>query len=131
MITGGRSCEKLKTPYLFFRMVHDHQTWQIGDFWWEELTYRVTWSFLARSLATKFGKLVNHGEVKKLKRSHLLQTHWSHEVMLRTKNQIFLPHKTYDHQTMQGADVWYREAHHKAARLWLRDRKRSCIKLNT
>ena len=40
----ARSYHKLKTWYLLFRKVYDHQTWQSGDLRWEEPTYGVTWS---------------------------------------------------------------------------------------
>ena len=51
-------------------------------------------------MAMKPGKLLTFGEVKTSMKS--LQ-------------------KTYGHQTLQGADEWWRKAHNEVVRLWSRD----------
>ena len=71
-----RSRDKLKAKYLLFWKVYGRQTWQGGNLWWGKLTHNVRWpsdhvitrdhvtnwklniSFPARSLATKYRRLV-------------------------------------------------------------------------
>ena len=49
----------------------------------------------------------------------------------KLKTKCFFLQKTYDQQTLQGADVWWGEAHNEIARLWSRDPKRSRVNLKT
>ena len=61
--------------------------------------------------------------------------HWQHSEVtwgyVTNKIKYFFLQKKYGHQPLQGADVWWGEAHDEVARLWSRDHKRSCIKLKT
>ena len=64
---------------------------------------------------------------------------WSHMSLwppghLRSRNKLkmkcFFLQKTYGHQNLQGADIWWGKAHNGVARLWSRNHKISCVKLN-
>ena len=49
----------------------------------------------------------------------------------KVKIKYFFLQKTYGHQTLQGADIWWDKAHNEVARLWSRDHKRSWVKFKT
>ena len=100
--------------------------WQIGDVWSRDKLKVYNTSSLARPMDMKHGKLVIYGEVNAPMKSHIPLTTWSHEVTWQTENKIFLQ-KAYGQQTLQGADVWWGEAHNEVARLWSRDHKRSRV----
>ena len=46
---------------------------------------------------------------------------------LRTK--YFFLQKTYEHQTLQDANIWWGKTHNVVAQLWSRNQKRSRVKL--
>ena len=103
--------------------------WQLGDAYYVTNQKRNI-SSLAKSMATKLGKLVAYAKAKQPKKSHVPLTTWSYVVMSQTKNKIFFPSdNVWLQKTLQGADVWWVEAHNEVAQLWWRNHKRSSVKL--
>ena len=49
----------------------------------------------------------------------------------KLKTEYFSLQKTYGHQTLQYADMWWDKIHDKVARIWSRDHKKSRVKLKT
>ena len=45
--------------------------------------------------------------------------------------EYFFLQKAYGHQTLQGAGIWWGEAHNEVAKTWSRDHKKSRAKLKT
>ena len=79
----------------------------------------------------KFGKLMAYGEVNAPIKSYVLLTTWLLRSLDKLQKEYFFLQKIYGHSTLQGADMWWGEAHNEVARIWSRDHKRSCVKLKT
>ena len=144
----AKSRDKLKTSYLLFRKIYDQQTWQVGASWWEE-PYGVTWSSENMVICGTWQiKTVTYSLWQDLWSWNLaswwLMMRWIHpwnNMSLqqpghlkshdKLKAKYFFLQKTYAHQTLQGADIWWGKTLNEVVWLWSRDHKWSRDELKT
>ena len=68
-------------------------------------------------MTMKLGKLMAYGEVNAPIKSYVLLTTWLLRSLDNLQKEYFFLQKIYGHSTLQGADMWWGEAHNKVARI--------------
>ena len=129
-----RSCDKLKSSYLYYCSANHHLGWQNDDLPWRAPTHKVKRSFdyvvwrnhmtkwnhyisnATGSMATKLYWLVTYHVVTDwltLITSHHPSTPCSLRLRNKLKMSYLLLHQTNGHQTVQGGEMLYGSSTHE------------------